>query len=127
MTVNSEKKIIFKVLLILLFIICLYIIYSFPIQKLLTNISFHDYIEHQGIDIENIQSKVIKKDYKQNGYWIDVVYKDDPEWRYSYHFLCRDLRNIFSYKSINCIIYNSKNESYELVGGEDSVKYPPLK
>ncbi len=70
---------------------------SFPVQKLLADISFQDYIEHQGIDI------------------------------YSYHFLCKDLRNIFSYKSIQCYIFNSKNEFYELVDGEDTVKYPPIK
>ena len=77
-------------------------------------------------DIENIQSKVIIKDYKQNGYYIDVVYKDDPDWTYSYHFLGRDLRDIFSYKSIHCLIFNSESESYDLVGGEDVVKYPPI-
>ena len=125
--IGSEKKIISKILLILLFIICIYIIYSFPVQKLLADISFQDYIEHQGIDIKNIQSKIMIKDYKQNGYYIDVVYKDDSDCVYSYHFLCKDLRNIFSYKSIQCYIFNSQNEFYELVDGEDIVKYPPIK
>ena len=123
---DLKKNIVSKLVLFSLLILGLYIIYSFPIQKYLANANFRAYVEHQGADMENIQRKAIIKDYKQNGYWIDIIYRDDPDWTYSYHFLCRDIRDIFSYKSIRCYIFNSQNESYDLVGGKHIVKYPPI-
>ncbi len=122
-----EKLIISRKIIIgIIGLLCLYLIYYFPVQRCLANINFLAYIKLQGVKEDNIKNKEILKDYKQDGYYIDIVYKDDPDWTYSYKFSIDELSKCFSYKSINCNIYNEKNESFELSGGRNAVKYPPL-
>jgi|GEM_PF-2192583 len=75
-----KKKL--MILVIILPLVC-YMVCFFPVQRYLAEKAFNDYILLQGASAENIQSKRIYKDYKQDGYSIDVVYKDDPEYRYA--------------------------------------------
>ncbi|MBU3190352.1 DUF3139 domain-containing protein [Clostridium bowmanii] len=75
----------------------------------------------QGIDKENIQSKKIFKDYKQSGYNIDVVYKDDSNYMYSYWY--SPSSDSFKY-NILCAVYNKQNVSVEI--NHEKIKYPPL-
>lgn len=104
----------------------LYLIYYYPFQRYLAENNFKKYIEIQGTDISNIQEKTIIKDYKQNGYYIDVVFKDDPDFIYSYKFSVDEFKNLLSYKSISCNIYTKQNESIELTDDINNIKYPPV-
>lgn len=103
-------------------IVLSYFIYNFPIQKNLAKSNFSKYIECQGIPQSNIQSMNVLKDYKQNGYCIQVVYKDDPTLKYEYQYYIgsNTYENTFN---IDLIVYED-NKQIDTIGKE--AKYPPL-
>lgn len=103
-----------------------YIFYFYPVQRYLAKKTFSEYIQIQGSSEDNIKSKRIFKDYKQNGYIIKVVYKDDPDFVYDYKYSIDDIKNITNYKSIRCVVYTQDNESVELTGDNNRIKYPPI-
>lgn len=115
-----------KILIAIAIIIVLAIIYYYPFQYCLAQRNFEEYIRLQGVQSSDIADKIIHKDYKQDGYWIRVVYKSDPNFYYDYKFSMSDNSKIFSYKSIYCTIYNHKNTEVGVTGESDAVKYPPL-
>lgn len=115
-----------KILITIAIIIVLAIIYYYPFQYCLAQRNFEEYIRLQGVQSSDIADKIIHKDYKQDGYWIRVVYKSDPNFYYDYKFSMSDNSKIFSYKSIYCTIYNHKNTEVGVTGESDAVKYPPL-
>jgi len=99
-----------------------YLIYFYPIQRMLAENSFNQYISLQGTNEENILSKVVFKDYKQDGYCIDVVYKDDANLRYDYkYYIGKTHENTFN---MICVIYNEHNVSIDV--SRDIAKYLPL-
>ena len=93
-----------------------FLAYQYPIQKSFATNAFEDYIVSQGTSLENIESKEVFKDYKQGGYFINVTYKDDPEFMYEYIYLP-------SGKMI-CIIYDETNTSVDASNKE--AKYSSL-
>lgn len=109
-----------KTSLILIFILFLgvlsYLIYFFPIQKYLAEKKFEEYIVSQGTSINNIDSKEIFKDYKSGGYFIRVIFKDNPEFTYEYTYLPNG--------EMICIIYDEDNVSVGITNKK--VKYPSL-
>lgn len=114
------------ILSIIILIIGGYLLYFFPIQRYLAEKTFKEYIEMQGTSEENIESKGTFKDYKQNGYFVEVVYKDDPNFMYDYKYSVDTLKDMNSYKAIRCTVYNKMNESVEVSGETNIIKYPPL-
>lgn len=117
-----------KWILGILVIIVAYGLYFYPIQRYLAEKTFSDYIEIQGVSLENIQSKRVFKDYKQNGYMIDVSYKEDPEFRYDYKYSVDSIKDMHSYRAIRLNVYTqANNESVELSGDSKNIKYPPIK
>ena len=117
-----------KWLLGILVIIVAYGLYFYPIQRYLAEKTFNEYIKIQGTTEENIQSKTVFKDYKQNGYIIDVVYKDDPELNYDYKYSVDTIKDMNSYRAIRLNVYTkTNNESVELSGDSENIKYPPIK
>lgn len=99
-----------------------YVIYFYPVQKMLAENSFSQYITLQGTNEENILSKRVFKDYKQDGYRIDVVYKDDSNLRYYYkYFIGNSHENTFN---MICVVYNDHNVSVDV--SRQIAKYPPL-
>ena len=116
-----------KWLLGILVIIVAYGLYFYPGQRYLAEKTFGEYIAIQGVNLENIQSKRVFKDYKQNGYIIDVSYRDDPEFRYNYKYAVDSIKDMNSYRAIRLNIYTkTNNESVELSGDSEKVKYPPI-
>lgn len=115
-----------KLLIGVIIVISLIFIYYFPFQYLLAQKNFEKYINLQGVQVADIASKTLIKNYKQDGYYIDVVYNSDPQFLYSYKFSTSDISKIFSYKSISCVIYNLNHVSVEVTGESKNVKYPPL-
>ncbi len=115
-----------KFFIIIIFVI-VSVIYYFPFQYFLAQKNFEEYIKLQGVQSTDISYKKITKNYKQDGYYIDVIYKNDKKYLYSYKFSTNDIRKIFSYESISCEVYNDNNVSIEVMGEIDNIKYPPLK
>lgn len=109
-----------KVTITLSLLVVGYLLYFYPIQKYLAEKSFDKYVAVQGVNKDNIKSKRILKDYTQDGYLIDVVYKDDDDYMYQYKYFVG--KNSFKY-SIYCIVYK-ENVSIDVTGYK--IKYPPL-
>jgi len=112
MTNQIKKKVKFKGLILIMIIVFGYLFYYFPLQKYLAEKNFNSYIQAQGISESSIKEKDVFKDYKQNGYYICVVYKDDPDWKYEYQFRTNDLAELFSKESIMLIIYDKENAEF---------------
>lgn len=104
----------------------IYTLYFYPIQRYLAERTFTEYIQIQGAKKENIESKRVFKDYKQNGYVIEVVYKDDPNFIYNYKYSVDIIEDMTNYKAIRCVVYTQDNESVELSGDAQNVKYLPI-
>ncbi len=109
-------------LLIVFAIIFSYIIYFFPVQRYFAETAFRNYILLQGASTDNIYYKKTYKDYKQDGYCIDVVYSDDLEYRYAYKYFVG--KTPYKY-NILCIVYDKQNVSVNV--GAKKIKYPPIK
>jgi len=72
--------------IILASIVTVFLLFYYPVQRSLALQKFDEYIELQGVDKDNIESKEVVKNYKQGGYLIRVNYKDDPEFQYRYQY-----------------------------------------
>lgn len=116
-----------KLIIIILVVILSYTLYFYPVQRYLAEKTFKEYIEIQGTDEEKFKSKRVIKDYKQNGYIIEVVYKDDPEFKYYYKYSINKIKDMNSYNAIRCTVYTKNNESVELSGDSENIKYPPIR
>ena len=75
-----------KISQILLLVICLVIIYQFPIQKRLALNKFERYIKKQGVDPSKITEKEAYKNWKDGGYTIRVKFEDDADKTYYYNY-----------------------------------------
>ncbi|MGJ7921751.1 DUF3139 domain-containing protein [Neobacillus sp. LXY-4] len=106
------KKIIIIVSIISLVIIG-FLVYWYPVQKGMAEKAVQLYMEKQGISQDNIDGKNIMKDYKQGGYKIDIVLKDDPGLVYSY----------FWRKEHGVVLLVFINGT---AGIDEGMKYPPL-
>lgn len=105
--------------IVILLIISAYLLYSFPIQKYFAEKTLKEYMSIQGASDEKIQSKQILKDYKIGGYNIKIIYKDDLDFIYEYHYFPgkNNLR-----ESIYCTVYNKKNVDVNIT--KEKIKYP---
>ena len=87
----KRNRIIFVI--IILIIIGVGLIYYFPLQRAMAIMKFDRYIRQLEIDKNDIEEKRVFKDYKQGGYFIDVKYKSEPDYTYSYHYFLLNFRN----------------------------------
>ena len=108
-----------KISQILLLVICLVIIYQFPVQKRLALNKFERYIKKQGIDPSKIIEKEIYKNWKDGGYIIQVKFEDDADKTYYYHYY-EELR-VDRMK----LTVSNKNQMQE-APLKKKCKYPPL-
>ena len=104
-------------LFILIFFVSLYL-YYFPIQKIRAEKAVNEYMVLQGVDFTQIESKEILKDYTQNGHYIHIIFKDDPEFIYAYHYKKNG--------DVLLIIYNQMWCSIDNWYLETPPKYPDL-
>jgi len=117
------SKRVFSIITLLIIVAGLYGLYSFPIQKYDASKSFEDYTTRQGIKEENIKEKRILKDYKRNGYTMEIICKDNPNIMYEYIYRGENLlKKTLPYKKILCIIYDETGD--EII--DNKVKYPRL-
>lgn len=104
---------------LLLLVICLVIIYQFPIQKRLALNKFERYIKKQGIDPSKIIEKEVSKNWKSGGYTIRVKFEDDADKTYYYHYY-EELR-VDRMK----LTVSNKNQMQE-APLKKKCKYPPI-
>jgi len=107
---DYEKKENHRVLFAALSILLVGIVYFYPVQRILAEIKYKEYAKQQGVTEEDIASIRYQKDYTQDGYYVDVVYKSDPTHRYEYHyFLIDSWKTELKLHKMYCDIYNKEN------------------
>ena len=127
----------FIIILLISLPLGLFLLYVYPIQKVIALIKFYKYIELQGTSVENMSSMKIYKDYKRGGYKIRVIYKDDkPDNIYWYHYVPIKIYWDCIYKDRISLYISYHGSVYDSVSGNNGewnikrgikVKYPPLK
>ncbi|EAC8350546.1 DUF3139 domain-containing protein [Listeria monocytogenes] len=81
------------------------------------NESVDDYLAAQKVESNQIKTRTIQKDWTQGGYYITIVFKDDPDLVYEYN-----------YNSKRDLPYHIFVDAYKNGSGqtEDNMKHPPL-
>lgn len=108
-----------KISQILLLVICLVIIYQFPVQKRLALNKFERYIKKQGIDPSKIIEKEVSKNWKSGGYTIQVKFEDDADKTYYYHY--EELR-----LDRMCLTVTNRHNQQLEAPLKKKCKYPPI-
>ncbi|MGP1414438.1 MAG: DUF3139 domain-containing protein [Treponema sp.] len=108
-----------KISQILLLVICLVIIYQFPIQKRLALNKFERYIKKQGVDPSKITEREVSKNWKSGGYTIQVKFEDDADKTYYYHYEELKLDRMW------LTVTNRHNQQLE-APLKKKCKYPPI-
>ncbi|MBC2238762.1 DUF3139 domain-containing protein [Listeria innocua] len=106
------------IMLGVLFVLC-FIGYLFlsVIPRHEANEAVDDYLAAQKVESNQIKTRDIQKDWTQGGYFITIVFKDDPDLVYKYNYLNkRDL-------PYHIFVDAYKNGSGQT---EDNMKHPPL-
>ncbi len=121
-----NRKIVFSVLFVISFLVVLFLIYYYPLQRMLAEKKLNEYMALQGVDVAEIESIEYHKDYTQDGYNIFVKFSDDTEYQYVYRYylLSTGQGNRTKYNSMYCDIYDNDNRCMdEFVEG---MKYKSL-
>ncbi|RJZ41523.1 hypothetical protein DYZ56_00241 [Listeria monocytogenes] len=92
-------------------------VYWFAIPKHMANKAVDNYLAEQKITSNQIDTRVIKKDWKMGGYLTKIVFKDDPNLKYEY-----------SYDERIDLPYHVFVDAYKDGSGqtEGEMKHPPL-
>jgi hypothetical protein len=114
-----QKTIIIAGIVVILLGIGVYI-YNFPYQKQQAEKIFEEYSYKQGLTIKDIKEKWFQKDFKQNGYIIRVIYKDDLKNIYEYHFV-PSYSDKKTYKKMFLLVFKKTGS------GTNSFKHRPIK
>ena len=118
MKTNSDTSGYIKILSVILMIFVGLYLYNFPIQRIRAEKAVDEYMVRQGVDFSQIESKKVLKDYTQNGHYIHIRFKNDPEFIYEYHYKKNG--------DVNLIIYNQMWCSIDGWYLETPPKYPDL-
>ncbi|RKC57973.1 DUF3139 domain-containing protein [Listeria monocytogenes] len=92
-------------------------VYWFAIPKHTANKAVDNYLAEQKIESTQIDTRVIKKDWKMGGYLTTIVFKDDLKLKYEY-----------SYDERIDLPYHIFVDAYKDGSGqtEGEMKHPPL-
>ena len=115
-----------KISQILLLVICLVIIYQFPVQKRLALNKFERYIKKQGIDPSKIIEKEVSKNWKSGGYTIQVKFEDDADKTYYYHYEVFTHRGNGELKVDKMWLSVSNKNQMQEAPLKKKCKYPPI-
>ena len=119
---KAKKRVI---LLIALCLTLLGIAYYFPVQRYMARRKLDAYMQLQGIRQSEIESMDYVKDYTQDGYFVDVRFKDDP-YRYTYHYylISRTHRDGVLLDTMTCSVYDADNRGLDSYA--EGMRYTPL-
>ncbi|WP_121686919.1 DUF3139 domain-containing protein, partial [Listeria monocytogenes] len=92
-------------------------VYWFAIPEHMANKAVDNYLAEQKIKSSQIETRVIKKDWKMGGYLTTIVFKDDLKLKYEY-----------SYDERIDLPYHIFVDAYKDGSGqtEGEMKHPPL-
>ncbi|EPB3293447.1 TPA: DUF3139 domain-containing protein [Listeria monocytogenes] len=92
-------------------------VYWFAIPKHTANKAVDNYLAEQKITSNQIDTRLIKKDWKMGGYLTMIIFKDDPNLKYEY-----------SYDERIDLPYHVFVDAYKDGSGqtEGEMKHPPL-
>ncbi|EHX0629812.1 DUF3139 domain-containing protein [Listeria monocytogenes] len=92
-------------------------VYWFAIPKNTANKAVGNYLAEQKIKSSQIDTRVIKKDWKMGGYLTTIIFKDDPNLKFEY-----------SYDERIDLPYHVFVDAYKDGSGqtEGEMKHPPL-
>ncbi|AVU88878.1 TPA: DUF3139 domain-containing protein [Listeria monocytogenes] len=92
-------------------------VYWFAIPEHMANKAVDNYLAEQKIKSSQIDTRVIKKDWKMGGYLTTIIFKDDPNLKYEY-----------SYDERIDLPYHVFVDAYKDGSGqtEGEMKHPPL-
>ncbi|EAF9068811.1 DUF3139 domain-containing protein [Listeria monocytogenes] len=92
-------------------------VYWFAIPEHMANKAVDNYLTEQKIKSSQIDTRVIKKDWKMGGYLTTIIFKDDPNLKYEY-----------SYDERIDLPYHVFVDAYKDGSGqtEGEMKHPPL-
>ncbi len=111
---------------IILLILLVGWIYSFPLYRYMAEQKLIEYMSQQGASTAEILSKDVYKDYTQGGYYIAIVYSDDPDYTYTYHYyLLEPHRTGTKFDTMSCTVFNMRNESVQK-SEYHMILYPPI-
>ena len=101
--------------------------WRFPIQKVLALRAFKKYTNTQGAEKSDIRKMQVFKDYKRDGYIINVWYKSQPSIRYEYKWFIETL-DIMRFVYIDNLLLNiyDATDTHIEVHNKVVPKYPPL-
>ena len=117
-----------KLLLFLGIIVGVILLYQYPIQRLLAEKKFNEYIRAQGVDENNIASKEAFKNWKDGGYLIRVTYSDDPNYLYYYKYKpsTHKRNESIKFNRMRLEVTDIKNSMVLDPPYDGKCKYPPL-
>ena len=120
-----NKRVLWVGLIIVLCAVVLFLIYYYPLQRILAEKKLDEYMTLQGVDVTEIESIEYHKDYKQDGYNVFVKFREDEYYYvYRYYLLSSGQGNKTRYNTMYCDVYNSENRCMdEFVEG---MKYKSL-
>ncbi|EBF5152575.1 DUF3139 domain-containing protein [Listeria monocytogenes] len=90
-----------------------FFLYTQSSHKKEANNQFESYTNKQGISPNDIEKKSMEKDYKQGGYILNVIFKDDPAYTYEYIYMPNNDMTLLVFK--------------DNVGVDSGMKHEPLK
>ena len=118
---DAKKKIVVPLLIAAIVVVFAGLIYYFPVQRAMAERKYAEYSRLQGVPDGDVASKSVHKDYKQDGYFIDVTYHSDPQYRYEYRYRLVDVWNDgVRFDTMTCAVYL---DSTSFTG---DVRYDPL-
>lgn len=120
-----NRKVLFSSLVIILCLVVLFLLYYYPLQRVLAEKKLDEYMALQGVDTAEIERIKYHKDYKQDGYSIFVTFSDDEyQYVYRYYLFSTGRGDSTKYNSMYCDVYDSENRCLdEFV---DGMKYRSL-
>ncbi|EPR4685692.1 TPA: DUF3139 domain-containing protein [Listeria innocua] len=92
-------------------------VYWFAIPKHTANKAVDNYLAEQKIKSNQIETRVIKKDWKMGGYLTKIVFNDDSKLKYEYSY---DERIDLPYHIYVSAFKDGSSQE------DDQVKHPPL-
>jgi len=106
---------------VVIFIVAGVYVYEFPYKKGNSEKAVSEYMKKQEVDNSDIKSIEYTKNYKQGGYFVDVIFKSMPNLRYEYNYGPGD-------KDKNFIVLTVYKDNEEINSGEENfIKYRELK
>ncbi|EAD9711450.1 DUF3139 domain-containing protein [Listeria monocytogenes] len=102
---------------IIFILIVIAYVYWFAIPKHTANKAVDDYLAEQKTKSNQIETRVIKKDWKMGGYLTKIVFKDDPKLKYEYSY---DERIDLPYHIYVSVFKDGSSQE------DNQMKHPPL-